>query len=80
MGSALRSVVALAAAGLCSAALAQSPSKPIRLVLQFPAGGTADAVARILAQPLSQVLVHRLMSPPRPAKEAPCHERRTRPV
>ena len=35
---------------------AQYPAKPIRLVLQFPAGGVADAVARILAQRLSQSL------------------------
>ena len=37
-------------------ALAQYPNKPIRMVLQFPAGGIADAVARIVAQPLSQAL------------------------
>jgi len=38
-------------------ALAQTwPSKPIRIVLQFPPGGSTDSVARILAQPLSAAL------------------------
>ncbi|MDO9284141.1 MAG: tripartite tricarboxylate transporter substrate binding protein [Aquabacterium sp.] len=45
----------LAGAGL--PALAQTwPSKPIRIVLQFPPGGSTDSVARILAQPLSAAL------------------------
>ena len=34
-------------------AQAQYPNKPIRLILQFPAGGLADAVCRVLAVPLS---------------------------
>src|SRR6266571_4138799 len=37
-------------------AAAQYPAKPIRLLIPFPAGATADSVARIVAQPLSQVL------------------------
>ncbi|WP_404300851.1 tripartite tricarboxylate transporter substrate binding protein [Alicycliphilus denitrificans] len=32
------------------------PSKPIQLVIGFSAGGPADAIARILSQPLSKVL------------------------
>jgi len=32
------------------------PSKPIRIVLQFPPGGSTDLVARILGQALSQAL------------------------
>jgi tripartite-type tricarboxylate transporter receptor subunit TctC len=45
----------LTSAGL--PALAQTwPSKTIRIVLQFPPGGSTDSVARILAQPLSAAL------------------------
>ena len=38
------------------AAQAQYPNKPVRIVLQFPAGGLADTVIRVLANPLSQSL------------------------
>jgi tripartite-type tricarboxylate transporter receptor subunit TctC len=47
---------ALAIGAAPLSALAQYPNKPIRMVLQFPAGGIADAVARIVAQSLSQTL------------------------
>ena len=40
-----------------STAMAQSwPTKPVRIVLQFPTGGSTDAVARILAQSMTQSL------------------------
>src|SRR4051812_11342187 len=32
------------------------PSKPLRILVHFPAAGATDAVARILAQPLSTAL------------------------
>ena len=35
-------------------AAAQYPSKPIRMIVPFPAGSATDTVARILAAPLSQ--------------------------
>ena len=44
------------ALGVSSTAAAQYPAKPIRIIMPFPAGATADTVARIVAQPLSQVL------------------------
>jgi tripartite-type tricarboxylate transporter receptor subunit TctC len=45
-------LLALASVG----ALAQYPSKPIRLVIHFPAGGSTDLVARTLAQALGESL------------------------
>ena len=42
---------------LSGAALAQKyPDKPIRLIVQSPAGGTADLIARVIAQKLGDAL------------------------
>lgn len=49
---------ALAAVTFCGSAQAQIPvvypSKPIKIVVPFPAGGTSDVLARILGQKMTE--------------------------
>jgi tripartite-type tricarboxylate transporter receptor subunit TctC len=52
----IRAVFSFALAVFCAVAEAQYPSKPIRLIVPFPAGGAAEVGARIFAQPLGQAL------------------------
>jgi tripartite-type tricarboxylate transporter receptor subunit TctC len=54
----LLSALCLLLAGVAAPLHAQTPwpTKAVRIVLQFPPGGSTDAVARILAQPLSAAL------------------------
>ena len=49
-------LLALLAGSLCTGqAIAQDyPSKPVRLIVPFPAGGSSDVVARFIAQGLSE--------------------------
>jgi tripartite-type tricarboxylate transporter receptor subunit TctC len=56
--SLLRNIVATSFLSvLCSLANAQTwPVKPVRIVLQFPPGGSTDVVARILAQSMTTAL------------------------
>src|SRR5258708_30370278 len=56
----LRSLLCVAAFGLCAAPLdarAQSfPSRAITVVVPFPAGGPSDVVARIVTEQMGKVL------------------------
>jgi tripartite-type tricarboxylate transporter receptor subunit TctC len=52
-----RALLALGAALACAGASADPyPVKPVRLIVPFAAGGTADLAARVVAEPLAQAL------------------------
>lgn len=53
--------------GLVAGAIAQSyPVKPVRMLVAFPAGGSADIVARVLAQRLSESIGQNVIVDNRP--------------
>src|SRR5476651_717968 len=50
-------LLAVACAAFCSCAAAQGfPSKPIHIVVPYPAGGTTDLMARALQEPMQKTL------------------------
>jgi tripartite-type tricarboxylate transporter receptor subunit TctC len=52
-----RGLVALLSLVVCGAATAQGyPNRPIRIVVPYPAGGATDQMARIIQQPLAEIL------------------------
>jgi tripartite-type tricarboxylate transporter receptor subunit TctC len=55
--AARRGLVALLSLVVCGAATAQGyPNRPIRIVVPYPAGGATDQMARIIQQPLAEIL------------------------
>jgi len=55
--AARRGLVALLSLVACGAATAQGyPNRPIRIVVPYPAGGATDQMARIIQQPLAEIL------------------------
>jgi tripartite-type tricarboxylate transporter receptor subunit TctC len=51
-------ILSIAFAWISSAAFAQAdyPSKPIKILVPFPPGGTSDVMGRMMAEPLAKVL------------------------
>ena len=55
MKTAIRGLLAIAAAVVCSGALAQSyPAKPVRILVPFPPGGTSDILSRLIGPKLTE--------------------------
>ncbi len=64
-------LLALAAVFLCPAALSQPyPSKPIRMIVPFPAGGGVDYIGRLIDKGLSERLGQQVLVDNRPGANA----------
>jgi tripartite-type tricarboxylate transporter receptor subunit TctC len=59
-------IAAFCAAGVLSAAAAEFPSKPVRMIVGFPPGGATDLVARALQPRMSAALGHQVVIDNRP--------------
>jgi len=67
MSAAARIAMALLAALACAGALAQSyPSRPVRLIIGLPPGGSTDVMGRIVAAKLSERLGQQVVVDNRP--------------
>ena len=66
----VRALAAIAVLALSSVTHAQQyPSRPVRVILGFPAGGPTDAAGRIIAQALSQSLGQTVIMDNRPGAD-----------
>src|ERR1017187_3957323 len=71
IGVGFRMLCALLALGAASLAQAQAyPSKPVRLIVPYPAGGVVDLVARAVADKVSQNWGQVIVVEPRPGGNA----------
>ena len=59
-------IACLLASGCATAAAADFPSRPLRLIVPYAPGGNADIMARLIAQHLSQNINHQIVVDNRP--------------
>lgn len=60
--AALGAVIALSCAAFSAGALAQAyPSKPIRMILPFPAGAPSDLVGRFIGQKMGEQMGYNML-------------------